>query len=210
MPIQWNAKSPNEVIAYNWEPELAEGDNLQSFSLAVSTGTVVIDSEEQAGDLVIAYIAGGANGETAIITATGITTFGEEIEDAIYLPIRTKPNSFNYSVSEVLQYALRPVVGLAATPTSSELEDARENFDDMVASWAAEGADLSIKLPSDTSDMLYVPDYAINALKANLRVRIAGLYEKPVDMNDYKSAMRGLQHIKSAKLPVYRDGSEYF
>lgn len=208
MPIQWKAKAPGEIVKREWVVPVPVGDSVASYTASVSGATK--DSDERDGDIVTLTLSAGTDGATAIATLTATTTNGLVLNETAYLPIRAKPNAFNYSVRDVLTFALRPIVGLGATATADELEDARENFDDMVAFWAGQGADLAVKLPSEASDTLYVPDAAIVALKANLRVKLCGLYGRPVDVDDFRAAQRGLQQIKTALLPTEREGVDYF
>jgi hypothetical protein len=207
MAIQWKAKTAAEVVAREWAVPVPDGDSVASF--LVSMTGAVLDSSERNGDLITVRLSGGADGDTAIAELSATTNQGRVIEGKAYLPIRALPNAFSYRIGQVLNYALRPIVGLSATATADELEDARENLDDMLASWAAQGADLAVKLPGDVNDILYVPDYAIPAIKAALRVRLCGLYAMPVDIEDFKAAQRGLQQVKMALLPVERDNEYY-
>lgn len=208
MPIQWKAKAPGEIVEREWVVPVPEGDSVASYTASVSGATK--DSDERNGETITLTLSAGTDGATATATLTATTTNGLVLNETAYLPIRAKPNAFGYTVSDILTFALRPIVGLSATATAAELEDARENFDDMVAFWAGQGADLAIKLPSVTSDVLYVPDAAIVALKAGLRVKLAGLYGRPVDVEDFRAAQRGLQQVKTALLPDERMGVDYF
>lgn len=209
MALNLASKSPTGVIRYSWSPPVLGNDSVSSATLIVTAGTVVIDSYGLNDEGVFFYASGGALGETSIITASAETADGETLTETLYLPIRPSTNAFSATVADILTFALRPVIGLSATATADELEDARENFDDLLAFWAGQGADLQVKLPTVTGDTLYVPDYAINALKTGLRVRLCGLYSKPVDIEDFKSAQRGLQQIKMTLLPTIRE-NEYF
>ena len=66
-----------------------------------------------------------------------------------------------------------------------------------------------MKLPTAEDDVLYVPDYAIGAMKAALRVLLCGLYEKPIDVEDFKASVRGLQQIKVGLLSDTRENEYY-
>jgi hypothetical protein len=202
MPIQWKAKAAGEIVEREWDVPVTHGESVISFTVSVSGAT--LDQSERSGDIVTFTLSGGTNGATAIATLTATTARGLVLNETAYLPIRATPNAFNYNVNSVLTYALRPIVGLSATATAAELEDARENLDDMLAFWAEQGANLQVKLPTDVNDTLYVPDYAISAMKSALRVRLSGLYGKPVDIEDFKAAQRGLQQVKMALLPIER------
>lgn len=207
MPIQWKAKAAAEVVKRDWVIPVAKYDNATSFTASAS-GATITESEIN-GEIVTLTLSAGTNEATAVITLTATTARGETLNETAYLPIRAKPNAFTTSVGEVISFALRPIVGLGNAATADEQEDARECLDDILAGWAEAGADLQVKLPTAPDDTLYVPDYAIGAMKAALRVRIANLYGKPVDMEDYRASMRGMQQIKQALVSDIRE-NEFF
>lgn len=207
MPIQWKAKAAGEVIKRDWVIPVADGDSATGFTASASGAT--IDESERNGDTVTLTFSAGTNGATAVVTLTATTARGETLNETAYLPIRAKPNAFTQTVAQVLSYALRPIVGLGGVATADEQEDARENLDDILAGWAEQGANLGVNLPTDPNDVLYVPDYAIGAMKAALRVRLCGLYGKPVDVEDFRAAQRGLQIIKQALVSDTRENEYY-
>lgn len=207
MPIQWKAKAAAEVIKREWTIPVADGDSATGFTASASGCT--IDSSERNGEVVTITLSAGTNGATAEITLGATTALGDTLSETAYLPIRAKPNAFTYTVRDVLNFALRPIVGLGETASAEEIEDARETLDDMLASWAGQGADLQLRLPMVLGDVIYAPDYAISAMKAGLRVRLSGMYGRPVDVEDFRAAQRGLQQIKWANLPTERE-NEYF
>jgi hypothetical protein len=207
MPIQWKAKAAAEVIKRDWVIPVADDDSATGFTASASG--VTIDAQERSGETVTLTLSAGTNGATGVITLTATTARGETLNETAYLPIRAKPNAFTQTIAQVLSYALRPIVGIGNVATADEQDDARETLDDILASWAEQGADLQVKLPTDPADVLYVPDYAIGAMKAALRVRIAGLYGKPTDVEDFRAAQRGLQQIKQALVSDRRENEYY-
>ena len=207
MPIQWKAKAAAEVVKREWVIPLADEDSATGFTASASG--VTIAAQERNGKTVTLTLSAGTNNATAVITLTATTQRGETLNETAYLPIRAKPNAFSTTVAQVIAFALRPIVGNGNVASADEQDDARENLDDILAMWAGQGADLQVKLPTETTDTLYVPDYAIGGMKAALRVRIANLYGKPVDVEDYRAAMRGLQLIKQGLVADIRE-NEYF
>lgn len=207
MPIQWKAKAAAEVVKREWVIPVGSEDSATGFTASASG--VTIDAQERSGETVTLTLSAGTNGATGVVTLTATTMHGETLNETAYLPIRAKPNAFSTTVADVLAFGLRPVVGLGGSATAAEQDDARENLDDILATWAAQGADLAVKLPTAEDDVLYVPDYAIPAMKAALRVRLCGLYGKPVDVEDFRAAQRGLQQIKAKLLSDIRE-NEYF
>jgi len=210
MAIFLASKAPSAVLRYSWEPSLVAGDGLASAVLTVSSGTAVIDSYEIRGGFVLAYISGGVDGETTTIAASAVSNDDETLVDTIYLPIRPVDNAFTTTVLDVCNFALRKVVGIGETAEADEIDDAQERLNDMLAAWAASGADLGVKLPVTGSDVLYVPDGDIQALKYNLLIALADEYGEPISQVAALNARTGLQRIKNRLLPDEREGADYY
>ena len=206
MALNLASKAPTGVLRYSWTPPALPGDAVSGATLVRTSGTVAIDSYGLDGDSVYFFASGGTLGETTVITATATTSEGETLVETLYLPVRTTSNAFSYTVADVLRYALRPIVGIGATPTADEFEDARENLDDMLASWAERGAALGVRLPTVTADVLYIPDALITAVKANLRVRLCELYSRPITSVDAMNARSGMILVTHRNLPEDRPG----
>jgi hypothetical protein len=199
MPLFWQAKAANEVITREWTIPVGEGDNV--LSVTSSATDVTIDSTDRSGNVVTFTLSGGANDDTGVVALEAVTTDGLTYQETAYIPIRGTANAFGYNVGDVLAYALRPIVGIGRTATAAELEDAKENFNDMLAELRESGGDIGIKLPVDVSDTLYIADDFVSALKNGLRVRISALYGRPLDQMTVMAAQRGLQRIKAQLLP---------
>lgn len=207
MPIQWKAKAAGEIVNRDWVIPVDDGDSVQSFTASAVGATIV--ASERSGNVVTLTISAGTNGATAIFTLDATTTKGLQIDETAYLPIRQTPNAFAYTVRNIVDYALRPIVGIGETAESDEAEDARETFDDMLAELFESGGDIGVKLPTDLNDTLYVSDAHISALKNGLRVRILEQYGQPISQSAYMAAQRGLQQVKMSLLPDERK-SEFF
>lgn len=208
MPIQWGAKAPGEIVEREWVVPVPEDDSVASYTASVTGATK--DSDERNGDTITLTLSAGVDGATAVVTLTATTANGLVFNETAYLPIRATPLVLSNTVRDVCNFALRPIVGLGATPTADELADAQEHLDDMLAEWSETGADLGVKLPTTASDTLYVPDAALSAIKHNLRVRLSETYGQPVTQQTYMAAMRGIQQVKTFLLPDERDGVEYY
>lgn len=206
MALTLDPKTPTGVVRYTWTPPVLAGDTVASATLVRTSGTAVLDSYGLDGEAVYFFASGGADGETTIISATAETNDGETLVETLYLPIRASTLALNNTVLSVLNYALRPIVGVNNTPTAAETEDAREHLDDMLAAWANRGANLGVKLPTAASDVLYVQDGYLSAIKANLRVRICEAYSVPVTGSDLLAARTGYANILFDKLPEERAG----
>lgn len=204
----WAAKSVAEIVERDWEVPVAHEDSLASFTTS-ATG-VTIDAEESNGDTITLTLSGGTLGTTGSVAITATTKNGLVIAETFYLPIRGEGYQFSYTVRDVCDFALRKVVGVGAVATATELSDATERLSDMLASWSAEGIELDVKLPCDANDTLFVPDWAVDAIKANLRVAVEDFYSVPETMQTVKAARTGLQRLKAGYLPDRRDGVDYF
>lgn len=204
----WAAKAPTEIVERSWEVPTGESDSVDSF--VTSASGVAIDAEESNGGTVVLTLSAGSVGATATVDITVTTKNGLVIVERFYLPIRTATNALADTARNVCDFALRKVAGVGETADSDELADAIECLTDMLAEWAAEGADLQAKLPVDAEDTFFAPDWSIGAIKACLRAKMHDFYGVPLSFDDMKSAQRGLQRVKARLLPSEREGSEYF
>lgn len=210
MAITWASKAPGSVYRYTWLPDLADCDSIGSATLTVSAGDATIDSYEQDGSGVVAFVSGGTAGTVTTIAAEAITSDGETLTDTIYLPIQTSASALGYTVRDVCEFALRKVVGNGVDADAIELDDAVERLSDMLASWAGRGADIGVPLPLTASDTLYISDAFVSAVKNNLILQIADLYDYQPSPVVIENARRGVQQVKTALLPRDREGADYY
>ena len=92
MAINWNAKDPDEVLDFTWEPALDVGDTISTYTVSVASGSSVIDSDTKTDSAVTIWISSGTDGETNAILARAVTSGGRTIEETIYLPIKASAN----------------------------------------------------------------------------------------------------------------------
>lgn len=207
MALTWTAKAPGAVYRYSWTPALADGDGLASYTVSASGAT--IDSEALDGEAVVLFVSGGTAATTATFTFTAVSDQGEEFSEKVYLPI-VAPDATGMTVRDVCEFALRKVYGKDETPEASALSDARERLDDMLRAWGWTGADVGASFPLADASVLYVRPEFQQAIKANLILEIADLYDLPISVKTAQSAMRGMQLIKSANLSDDRPGPVYY
>lgn len=200
MALQLDAKVPSAVIRYSWVPPVVDGDSLSTATLAVSSGTAVIDSYEVESGEVLAFISGGAAGETTVITASAVTSDGETLTETIYLPIRASTVGFTYTARDVCNFALRKVVGNGNDPEASEADDALERLNDMLAMWRIDGLDVGVAEVMTLGDTLAIPDEYISALKFNLRIACHDHYDAPITPHDAEMADRSKRLIANRLL----------
>lgn len=208
MALHLTSKAAGDTRAYEWAPRLADGDSIDTYTLTPTT--VTVSGAKNEGDRVTFKVAGGVAGTTYPIAASAVTVLGETLTETIYLPIRSDAKALSYTVRDICDFALRKVVGNGNSATADELDDATERLADMLAEWAASGADTGIPLPITANDTVFAPDGFISAIKHNLRIVCHEHYGQPVDASDVIAAKRGLQIIKARNLPDDRMGADYY
>lgn len=161
------------------------------------------------GDEVVFDLSGGTAGTTGVIAATFTMHSGETLVDTFYVPI-VAPGATGMTVRDVCEFALRKVYGKDETPEASALEDALERLNDMLRGWAATGADVGATFPLLAGTVIYCKPEFQGAIKNNLIVQLADLYDLPVGAIVGNNAARGLQLVKSANLPDQRTGAAYY
>jgi hypothetical protein len=191
MAQTWPSKAPTEVVERRWTVPVDDDDGLSSF--ARSASGVTIDSYSTEGDDAVLVLSAGTNGATATITLTASTV------------------AIGNTVRDVCGFALRKIVGNGVDPDDTELTDARERLSDMLATWKAQGADVGVPLPLANGDTLNCPDEFVSAIKNNLIIELADLYDTYVPSPRVVSnAMRGLQMVKSTLLSKDRAPAVYY
>lgn len=85
--IIWEAKDPNEIIEYVWEPPLTNGDHIDSYTIAVVAGTVTIVSDDNSNTAITAFINGGADGEVAQVLMRATTTRDHVYEETALIQV---------------------------------------------------------------------------------------------------------------------------
>lgn len=207
MAQHFEAKGAAEVVTRRFAVPVAKGDAVSGLSQTASG--VTVDSAENEADELVFVLSGGTAGATGAITATVTTDQGETLVFQFYIPV-IAPNATGMTVRDVCEFALRKVYGKDETPEASAMSDAVERLDDMLRVWAATGADVGASFPLSENAVIYCkPEYQ-GAIKNNLIVQIADLYDLPIGAIVVENARRGLQLIKSDNLPADRGGADYY
>lgn len=204
----WAPKAPTEVVERRWSVPVDDDDGLASF--ARSASGVTIDSYSVDGDDAVLTLSAGSADATATVTLTATTSRGRVLVETFYLPILATTNDFSYTGNDICSFALRKVVGIGASADSAELTDALERLSDMLARWRGEGADLGVVLPVLGPTVFYVSDRFASAIKNNLILELADLYEFEPSPRVVMNAARGMQHIKSTLLPKEREPAVFY
>lgn len=193
MALTIDAKDPQEVRRYLWEPSLADGDDIASYTLVASGITVSSSTNE--GTAVEMFISGGTAGAVATIIATAITRDGETIEETLYVPVRVSTVAFTYTARDVVEFALRKITGNGVDADAAEADDALERLNDMLADWRMDGCDIGVPAPLALGTALSIPDEYVSALKFNLRIACHDHYDAPITAYDADRADRGRRNI---------------
>ena len=182
-------------------------DGVSSVSTS-ATGITVDSAAIEDGELVLTLSAGTA-GTTGLIVATFTTDEGETLEQTYYIPI-VATAATGMTVRDACYYALRKIYGKDETPDASAMSDAVERLSDMLRQWTATGADVGATFPLEESTVIYCPPQFQSAIKYNLMVQVAELYDLPITPAIAVNAVRGLQLIKTANLSDTREKVVYF
>lgn len=189
METALESKAPADTTRYEWEPRLTRNDVITAASVVVASGTVAVSGTETDSNAVVFFVAGGAAGETARLTASATTFEGETITETLLLPVRSSDTILNNTASDVCNFALRKIVGNNASASASELEDALERLNDMIAMWRIQSLDIGITKKLVASDTLAIPDAFIMALKFCLRLDLHEFYDVPLSALDSRQAL---------------------
>ena len=201
------AKAASEVVTYRWTVPLAADDT--TAIVAHSAVGVTVDSAVIEGGEVVLVLSAGTAGATGSIALTVTTVLGNTLTETLYVPI-VADAATGMTARDVCEFALRKVYGKDETPEASALEDALERLNDMLRGWAATGADVGATFPLLAGTVIYCkPEYQ-SAIKHNLIVQLADLYDLPITPGIANNAVRGLQLVKADNLPAVRTGAEYY
>lgn len=86
--IAWPAKDPAEQLDYSWTVPLDADDAIQTFTAAVTSGTIAKQGTESfEGARCTVFLIGGAPDELATINLVAVTTGGRTFREAAVLPI---------------------------------------------------------------------------------------------------------------------------
>lgn len=199
------AIGPNETAERRWASPVEASDGAARVSIVASgiTATAKLD-----GDDVVLTLSGGTAGQTAYIDVTVTSNDGFILADRLYVPILA--TTAGVTAQDIVNFAMRKIVGNGETPDGAQASDALERLADMLEEWRVTGADVGAARPLSLSTTIYAPHSHISAIKNNLIVRLADIYNTEVTPGVAVAAVRGLQLVKTANLPDDRAGTEYF
>ncbi len=201
------AKGPTEVVRRVWTVPVDSDDGALSASLS-ATGVTVDDNSFEDNDLVLT-LSGGTAAATANIVATVTTSRGRTLIETLYIPVVASAAQIAATARDYCYFALRKVVGLGSDPTADELDDALDQLSGLIAAWRKGGADIGCAFPITANTVIYCPDWAVDAIRYNLRLSVYPLFGEDPSPVDVLKARQGLALIKQNNLPAVRDGVGY-
>ena len=204
----WAAKAPTAIVERVWTVPCGPDDSLAS--IAVVAVNVTHDADRIDGNDAYVTLSAGTAGNSATVTITATTGQGLVHVETFYFDIVASTAQLGTTVRDVCLFALRKVAGIGDEPDADEMADAIERLSDMVALWSGQGAALGLDLPLAEADVLNVSDAHILALKYNLQVLLADLYDMELSPVTVAYARQGLAQIKNDMVPDNRGRVAYY
>lgn len=198
---------PAKIAAETVERRWMVGGTLSGVSTSASG--VTVDSATVEGGEIVLVLSAGTEATTGEITATITTSDGQALVEVFYIPIIAATAS-GATVRDICGFALRKINGLGVDADAVSEADAMERLRDMLALWRDSGADIGASAIVDANTVIYCKDAYLSAVKNNLILQLADLYEVEPTPMVVENARRGLQAIKQANLPDDRGGVSFF
>lgn len=195
------AKGPSEVVQRRWPAPVDSDDGAASVAVVASGVTATATLE---GDEVVLAISGGTAAATGSIAVTVTTSQGRTLIETLYIPV-VAPGAAADTAQEIINFALRKVAGVGEDPSAEQADDALERLSDMLEQWRIGGADVGAPRPLTTATVIYCPQGFMSAIKNNLIVQLADLYDAQLSPVTVQNARAGLSLIKQANLPDTRE-----
>lgn len=201
------AKMASEVVRREWDVPV-DADDAPS-SVSVTATGVTVDSSAFEGNTLVLTLSAGTAANTASIVVTVTTDKSRTLVETLYLPIIASAAQIADTARSYCDFALRKIVGIGETAEADELDDALERLSAMIAEWRDGGADIGATFPLTANTVIYCPDWAAGAIRYNLLMDVASLYDVQVSGMDMRRAKQGLQLVKHKLLPDDREVSFY-
>lgn len=207
-------KPPADTVAYliDWRQQLAADtapDVIQSFSLVVTGGTVVIADSHNLGLAISADISGGADGETATlhcqITTYGGQTLSRDLSLLVSLQaVAVTPETTTKRTIIEMAFEECGMADYEFNTSNEEKASALRKLDALMALWAGPGfnLDLGYNFPAvigqgNYSDPAGVPDSTLEAVSAHLAARIAPTIGKSLSPETKTALNRSLNALRA-------------
>ena len=103
--LSWPTKDPDEILDYQWQPPLDSGDTVSSAALTLVSGTVSINTQGLAANMVTIVLSGGAVGR-CLFRGDATTAAGRTVQEFIVLDIAAKPFNDAFKTKGALSDAI--------------------------------------------------------------------------------------------------------
>jgi hypothetical protein len=189
MEPNWNPKKPDETVQYSFFWDDIYPDIISSCTVTVVTGTVTVSKTDFDPRVVYAFIAGGANGETATIKCQIVTVSAQTLERTATLQISATGDALNpQSTLTKGALVIRALgkIGIANYVFDIEAEEdnsALRQLDSLASDWQSKLEDFGYIQPatrgtSSPSDVSGINAADEDAFIYNLAVLLAPDYGK--------------------------------
>lgn len=196
-------KTASEVVRREWPVPVDADDSPLSVATTGATG-VTVDSAAFEGETLVLTLSAGTAAATGTIPVTITTDKSRTLIETLYIPIVDSAAQVADTARSFINFALRKITGIGETPDADELDDALEQFNALIAAWRAGGCEIAAPFPLTANSVIYCPDWAVDALRYNLRVKLSPLYGAQIDQMDFEMARRGRQLVMHKNLPDAR------
>jgi hypothetical protein len=187
--MQWTPKSPDDVRLYAYDLADISPDTIQTATFSVASGTIVLTQVDPQPTTAYVLVGGGANGETASLLLTGVTTQGQSIHRTVSLRIVTGADALSPDSSitkGTLVIRALGKLGIANYVFDTEAEEdvsALRQLDSLAARWQGKLEPFGYLQPSTNgtslpSDSAGIEEQDVDAFVTNLAVLLGPDYGK--------------------------------
>jgi len=206
-------KPSGDTVTYfaDWSKQLQAGDLIKTFTLTVSSGTVTISSDPEPPlnfeTFIRFVVAGGADGETAVLSNTVTTVGGQVMSRDIQLkivdtavPLTPATNTKRQVLN--LTYRMMGLADYEFNITPEEWSTALFAMDAQMATWRTNNLDLNYNAPtvigqSDLDDPSGIPDDAVLAVGAALAFAVAPAIGKTLSAEARVTAGQAMNALRA-------------
>lgn len=207
-------KAPGDTVTYfiDWSKQLVAGDQIASFTLTVSSGTVTIpQTPDNFGTFLRFLVGGGANDEVATLACTvhtiGLQVLTRDIQLLVSdgaIPLTPSTASKRQILTFTFQTMGLPGYEFDATP--EEWAAALFAMDTQMATWRTNDLNLNYNAPaslgsSDLDDESGIGDDAVLPVGASLAFCVAPAIGKTLSTEAKITASTAMNALRARYLP---------
>lgn len=207
--VIWNPKDPAETVAYtdDWTNELGD-DYIASYVLTVTSGTALINKQENSPSAITAWVKGGTDQATTTFKTVVTTDGGQVLIREYSLLISAGANSFQPTTT-----TKRDLIGQAYTECAingweydiqpDELDKALTRLDMLAAELTGRGIEIGYNAPyaigqGSLNDELGCADQAFFGLSVLLAQRLCPTMGKAMSAESKMTLNAAMKAVRSA------------